>query len=247
MGIVGLLLIAAAAFGLSHVFTARATFLLIGATIGSFMTANVFFVIIPGQTKMVAATREGRPVDTSHGVRAKERSTHNHYLTLPVLFTMLSNHFPSLYGNAHSWAVLTLMFVAGAGVKSFMNLRSRTPALTFAGTLASFAGVGLLTMPPGDSPAVRALASHAPVAASTAQAIVQMRCVTCHSQHPTNAAFPAAPNGVLLDRPEHLPDYAERILVRVVETKTMPLGNLTGMTDDERMTLGAWAYQQRKR
>jgi len=246
-GLVGLAAIAALAYLASHLFTARAAFLVIGAMLGTIMTANVAHVIIPGQQRMVAATREGRPVDPAPGVKAKQRSTHNHYLTLPVLFTMLSNHFPRFYAHPQAWLVLTLMVVAGAGVKLVMNLRMRTPRLALAGTVASLAAIAWMTAPPGPPPQVRALASHPPVALADARAIVELRCVTCHSARPSHPAFSAPPNGVVLERPEQMNAYADRIVERVVETRTMPLGNLTGMTDAERATLGAWAWQQHHR
>ena len=243
----GLPLIAASAFALTQVFTPRAAFLISGAVLGTIMAANVFHVIIPGQRQMVAATREGREVDPAPGVRAKERSTHNHYLTLPVLALMLSNHFPSLYGHAHAWAALALLVVAGAGLKLVMNMRQRTPAAAWAATLAAIGAIALLTAPPGEARAVRALAAHAPVSDAAAQAIVQMRCVTCHASRPSHPSFPAAPGGVTLEQADEMRAWSERILLRVVETRTMPLGNVTEMTEEERATLGAWAYQQRAR
>jgi uncharacterized membrane protein len=244
---IGLAAIAALAWGLGRVFTPRAAFLLAGATLGTIMTANVFLAIIPAQRRMVAATRAGREVDTTHGARAKQRSTHNHYLTLPVLFTMVSNHFPSLYGHPHAWTLLALLAVLGAGVKAIMHLRGRTPWPVWAASLASLAALAALTAPAGESAAARALASHAPVATAEAQTIVRTRCVTCHAAKPSEPAFPAPPSGVMLESPEQMKAYAERILVRVYETRTMPLGNLTGMTDEERVVLGAWARQQRGR
>jgi uncharacterized membrane protein len=244
LGAVGLALIAAAAWGLTHVLAPRAGFLLVGAVLGTIMTANVFLVIIPGQDRMLAATRAGRPVDATHGLRAKERSTHNHYLALPVLVVMLSNHFPSLYAGPHAWAVLALLFVAGAGTKRLMNERGRTPALIVAGTLAGLTGAVTLTLPPALGPEVRALARHAPVEDAAARWIVQTRCVTCHARRPSNEAFTAPPNGVTFESAGEMRAFADRIVYRVVETRTMPLGNLTGITDEERATLGAWAWQQ---
>jgi uncharacterized membrane protein len=146
-GVVALGLIVGATYGIGQVFTPRATFLQVGAMIGTIMASNVFFRIIPAQRHMLAATKEGRPVDTSYGARAKKHSTHNHYVTLPVLFTMLSNHFPTLYANAHAWAVLGLLAVAGVGLKYAMNHRVRTHPLLLAGTVAAFAGVAVLTAP----------------------------------------------------------------------------------------------------
>ena len=241
---IGLALIGGVAWTLTHVLTPRAGFLLTGAMVGTIMTANVFFVIIPGQGRMLAATREGRAPDPAHGARAKARSTHNHYLTLPVLLTMLSNHFPALYGGPSAWAVLVLLFVFGMGVKRFMNTGWRTPVALTTGTLVALAGAIALTLPPGPGLAVRALATMPAVTDVEARAIVQTRCVTCHATRPANEAFASPPAGVVFESPEQMRTYAERIVYRVVETKTMPLGNLTGITEAERRTLGAWAWQQ---
>ena len=122
---------------LTHLFSARAAFIHVGALMATCMSANVFFHIIPGQKRMLADTLEGRPVDTTFGVKAKTRSTHNHYITLPVLLMMVSNHFPSLYGHRHAWVILALLFVFGAGLKLFMNEKQRTPKLALAATVGA--------------------------------------------------------------------------------------------------------------
>lgn len=241
-GAVGLALVVATAWGVSLLFSPRAAFLQVGAMLGTVMASNVFLRIIPAQKHMLAATREGRPVDTSYGARAKLRSIHNHYLTLPVLFTMLSNHFPGLYGHPRAWAVLGLLFVAGAGAKYIMNFRARTHPVVLAGTAAALAGLAAMTAP--EALAIDpALAAGPKVSFATAEAIVQTRCVTCHARTPTNPSFAAPPSGVMLDTPELMEAHAERMLVRALQTRTMPLGNLTFMTDAERQLLGAWVAQ----
>jgi len=240
----GLALATLLGWSLLRVLSARAAFLLVGATLGTIMTANVFRVIIPVQRQMVDAVRNGEPASQARAAWAGERSRHNHFLTLPVLFTMLSNHFPALWGGPHAWAVLPLMFAVGGGTKWFMNRGSRTPLPAVIGTLASLAAVVALTLPPAPGPAVRALGRHAPVPDAEARLVVQMRCVTCHSAHPSNAAFASPPNGVTFETVEQMRAFADRIVYRVVETRTMPLGNLTGITEDERATLGAWAWRQ---
>ena len=164
--------IAATAWGVSQIFSGRAMFLQIGAMIGTIMSSNVFFRIIPAQKHMLAMTRANQPVDTSYGLRAKKHSTHNHYLTLPVLFAMLSNHFPSMYGHRQAWLVLVLVMVAGAGVKRFMNSRLATPKPLMVLTLLALGTVGWMTGP-------RALEMDAglvnapKVSFATAQSIVQ--------------------------------------------------------------------------
>lgn len=240
--VVAIALIMALTYGLGLVLSARAAFLLTGAAVGTVMTSNVFFVIIPAQKEMLAATRENRPVDTSYGNRAKHRSTHNHYATLPVLLLMLSNHFPSLYGHRHAWLVVGLLFVLGIGVKVAMNERRKTPIPVLVAAVAALGTVGWMTRPIPLS-IDPALAAGEPVSFATVHTIVQTRCVACHAAEPTNPAFPQAPQGVMLDNPERIEAYVDRIFLRVVHTETMPLGNITGITPEERKLLGAWIAQ----
>ncbi len=246
LAIVLSLALAAAVFGLTSVFGARAAWLLTGSMLGTIMVSNVAHVIIPGQRKMLAQTRAGEPVDTAPGVLAKRRSTHNHYLTLPVLFMMLSQHFPSGYGHPLGWLVLLLISGAGVALKYVMNARTRSDwrAVT-AGSIALIAAI-VLTARPGVGPASASVALAIPVPDEQAFAIVERRCTTCHSDHPSNPSFPEAPSGVKLDTPERLRAMSTRVWVRAVETRTMPLGNLTGMSDAERDTLGAWLVALRR-
>lgn len=241
---VGFTLIAVAAYGLTRIYSGRGAYLQLGAMLGTIMAANVWRVIVPGQNRMLAATRAGTPVDVSHGVKAKTRSTHNHYLTLPVLFTMLSNHVPSTYGHSLNWLLLVLIMVFGAAAKYVMNFRGRSnPWIVAAGTASLLAVVTLTvraSVPSADASAYRGMPT---VPFATAREILETRCVTCHAAKPTNPAFPQAPSGVMLDEPARIRAQAPRILQRAVITKTMPLGNLTGMTDEERRTLGAWIEQ----
>ncbi len=241
--LLGLAVVAGGAYGLGEIFTPRAVFLQIGATLGSIMASNVFFIIIPAQKEMLAATAQNRPVDTSYGARAKARSTHNHYLTLPVLFTMLSNHFPSLYGAKAQWAVLALICVVGVGVKLIMNWRSHSPAWLWAGTGAALAATVVLSLPPAPAAADPALLAHPKVAFSEVKTIMAARCVTCHAEQPSYAGFAAPPQGVVLETAAQIEAQAARMMIRVVQTKTMPLGNVTGMTDAERLIVGAWIAQ----
>ncbi|HLM46067.1 MAG TPA: urate hydroxylase PuuD [Myxococcaceae bacterium] len=239
---VGLVLITGLAYGLTRVFSARGAFLQVGATLGTIMAANVFFRIIPAQRHMLAMTREGKPVDTSYGLRAKGRSIQNHYLTLPVLFTMLSNHFPSTYGNSRPWLVLALLFVLGAGLKYAMNFRAKTPPLVWAGAALALLGVMVLTRPPPD-PALEQFAGKPPVTFEQVATVMQTRCTSCHAARPSSPMFPAPPQGVILDTPDAIRSNADRVFVRAVATKTMPLANLTGMTEEERTLVGAWFAQ----
>lgn len=238
-GAVGLLLIAGTAYGLTHLFSGRAAFLHVGAMLGTIMASSVFLRIIPSARALLAATRVGGKPDPALGAKAKQRSVHNHYLTLPVLFTMLSNHFPSTYGNAHAWLVLTLLVVFGVALKVVMIRRTQTPALIVLAALLSLGGVIALTLPARSG----AAASGEPAPFSRVQEIVLVRCVPCHAVHPTHPAFRVAPKGVMFDTPSLMKQYAAQIYTQTVETRVMPLANLTAITEEERATIGAWVQR----
>jgi len=242
--VASLALIVGAAWGLTHVFSGRAAFIHVGAMLGTIMVANVLRHIIPAQSRMLAATRAGQPVDVTLGERAKRRSTHNHYLTLPVLFTMLSSHFPTTYGHPQAWLVLTLLVLVGVVAKYVMNLRGRSSRWVLAGGAAALVAVIALTARvPGATAVSPDFRGAPPVAFAEARAIIESRCLTCHATRPTNPSFPEPPSGVVLEDPGRIQALAPRIMERAVVTRTMPLGNLTGMTDAERRTLGAWIAQ----
>lgn len=238
------LLMVATAYGLSNLFSGRGLFIQVGAMMGTVMAANVFFRIIPAQKNMLAATRAGTAVDTSLGARAKQRSTHNHFMTLPVVFTMLSNHFPNTYGAQRAWLVVAIFGLLGAGIKHAMNKKSGTNRLVLLGTVASLVTLVFLTLPAKPAASQTDLALHqGPVSFAMAKSIVERRCITCHAAQPTDPSFTQPPAGVVLTSDQSVLKHKERILVRAVQTKTMPLGNLTGMTDEERAQLGAWIVQ----
>jgi len=232
------------AWGLTHLFSPRAAFLQFGAMLGTIMAANVWRVIVPAQHAMLAATRAGRPVDVSPGMRAKARSTHNHFLTFPVLFAMLSPHFPSTYGHPLNWLVLILIGVAGAVAKYVMNEGTRSNRwLAAAGAASLVAAVTLTIQASRPQAGPRDLAGAPAVSYADAHAIVERRCVACHARKPSNPSFPQPPLGVVLEDADGLVRWSDRIYQRAVVSKTMPLGNLTGMTDEERAMLGAWIAQ----
>jgi uncharacterized membrane protein len=232
-----------AAWGCSHLFSGRAEYIEVGAMLGTIMAANVFLVIIPAHWELVRAKEAGREPDPAPGVRGKQRSVHNNYLTLPVLFAMLSNHFPSSYGHSYSWLVLMAMMVIGAWIRLFFNLRhaGRTVwAIPVTAALA-IAGVAVAIRPAGGSAGGSVAGS---VSFARVQSIVEQRCVPCHSAHPTKVAV--APKGIVLDTPEQIAAQASAIQQVAVTTKIMPIGNATGMTQPERDLLGAWIRQGAK-
>ena len=230
----------ALAWELTRLLSPRAAYIHVGAAIGTIMAANVLMVIIPAQKEMVGALAQGRPPDAARGKQAALRSLHNNYLTLPVLFIMVSSHYPATYGHPLNWAILAALTVIGVGTRHWFNLRNQGRQNAW---LLPAAALGLVALavvtapPPARSSAVGAgdVASFADV-----RVVVARRCAPCHSSVPTQPGMPAAPLGVMLDTPDQIRASAPRILAVAVDAQTMPLGNLTGMTADERALLGKW-------
>ncbi|UWE15941.1 urate hydroxylase PuuD [Herbaspirillum huttiense] len=233
-----------------HLFSGRAAFLISGASLATIMSANVLVWIIPGQRKMVASMRAGQAPDPIHGKRGKQRSVHNTYFTLPVLFAMLSNHYSMTYSAPHNWIVLLCIMAAGALIRQFFVLRHKGvynwwyPGIAVALLLA----VILWMSPAMQSKPVAAVApssSAAPAGEAVAagsfaqvQQVIQARCIQCHAAKPT--LMPVPGKGVLLDSPEHISQHAQQIYQQAVVQKAMPLGNMTQITDDERAIIGKW-------
>jgi uncharacterized membrane protein len=247
------------AWGVCQLFSGRGAFMMFGAALGTIMVANVLFVIIPGQRELVRAKREGREPDPGPGLRGKQRSVHNTYFTLPVLFVMISNHYAMTYGARYNWLVLIAMSFAGACIRGWFVARHKPagrhgvvaalPAalgvLTLAGLVVALAPAGVSSEAAQARTAAGGTASSggvpgAPtVDVAQVQAIVEQRCVPCHSKNPTQAGFSAPPNGIVLETlaelRAHLPDIQKQVALRA-----MPLGNLTGMTDEERAKVLMW-------
>ncbi|MBC7861101.1 MAG: urate hydroxylase PuuD [Burkholderiaceae bacterium] len=233
-------LIVAAGFGLSSWLSGRAAYIHVGALIGTIMVCNVLMVIIPGQRKMVAALKAGQRPDPAPGLRAKQRSMHNNYFALPVVFIMISNHYAMTYRHAHSWLVLAFIMAAGVFIRHFFNLRHKGKtvwAYPMVG-VALLLAVAVLIAPPAPTP--RAAASDPAAQFSQVRAIIGQRCATCHSAHPTQPGFATAPAGVALDDAGLIRQHAARVYQQAVQLKAMPIGNLTQMTDAERATIQAW-------
>ena len=232
------LLVAAASELYLRLFGGRAAYLHVGALVGSLMVGNVFFVIIPNQKKVVAELVAGRQPDPRLGAQAKQRSTHNNYLTLPVLFLMISNHYPVTFGTGQARPVLAGLFVTGFLVRHFFNMKHAglTPHrwLWPAAALVMIATIAV-TLP---APTARV---SAPVSLAEVQGIVAARCVACHSAAPTFEGIAQAPKGLAFDEPGQIAAHAAEIREQVAVTRAMPLGNATQMTDEERAKIAAWA------
>jgi uncharacterized membrane protein len=232
-------LVTLAAWGVSRLFSGRAEYIQIGSMLGTMMAGNVVFVIIPAHWELIRAKEAGREPDAAAGLRAKQRSVHNNYLTLPVVFTMISNHFPITYGHSYSWLILVALLVIGTWVRHFFNLRQTGQTAWWIPVTAALAIAGLaVAIRPHNSSGGTA------VPFSRAQAIVEARCVPCHSAQP--AKVDSAPMGLVFDTPKQIAAQASLIEQVAVRTKVMPLGNQTGMTQAERDTLGAWIDQGAK-
>jgi uncharacterized membrane protein len=243
LGIAVTVLVCILAWGVCALFSGRGAFIVFGAAIGTIMVANVFFVIIPGQRELVRARQQGREPDPAPGLRGKQRSVHNTYFTLPVLFVMISNHYAMTYGAHYNWLVLIGLSFSGVCIRAWFVARHKPAGrhgpssllLLLMGLLALL--IVIIGLYP-DSPAM-GLASATPVTAAQAQAILGRRCVPCHSRAPTQPGFNAPPNGLVLSSPDqvriHLPQVQKQLTLR-----TMPLGNVTGMTEYERARLLQW-------
>ena len=226
---------------LCQIFSGRGAFIHFGAMLGTIMVANVAMVIIPGQKELVAATLEGRDPDPKYGQDGKQRSVHNTYFTLPLLFVMVSNHYAMTYGHRYNWLILVALSLAGALVRVYFVARhkgrvSLVPLLAGAALLLGVAG----TVVPW--PAKNTGISEIIVGATFAQveSVIRERCTTCHATQPTQAGFAAAPAGLVLDEASDITTQAAKIHQQAVVSKVMPIGNLTKMTEDERALIDEW-------
>ncbi|MGK7868674.1 urate hydroxylase PuuD [Falsiroseomonas sp. E2-1-a20] len=230
---VGLLVVVA--FVACHVFSGRGAFLQVGAITGTIMVANVAMVIIPGQRKMVAAMQAGQEPDPKYGRWGKQRSVHNTYLTLPVLFLMISPHYPMTWSGPWNWVVLLAITLAGALVRQFFVQRQfgRSPWALPAAATAVVCLLAFALMP------ARGPAGVVAPAFAEVEGIMAARCASCHAAHPTQEGFVEAPKGVRLDEPGQIRRWAQSIRQQVA-TEAMPPGNLTEITAEERAALVAW-------
>ena len=239
VGVLVAVFIALASWLACHWFAGRAAFLLVGAMMATTMSGNVFFWIIPGQRKNVAAMRAGKPVDPVHGQRGKQRSVHNTYFTLPVVFTMMSNHYSFTYTHHYNWIVLLLIMLGGAAIRQFFVVRhrfklgnARNP-LPYVLLGVAVLGLTIVWMRPAPVGASAAVAAPAEVAFAEVRHVFDQRCLLCHGEQ-------VQMKNVRLDSVEQISVHAQAVYQQVVVSKIMPMANSTGMTDDERALIGAW-------
>jgi uncharacterized membrane protein len=239
--IIGTILILAAvamSYSLTHLFSGRGAYIHMGAIIGTLMVGNVFRVIMPSQRALVAAIEKGEAPDPAWGARAKLHSTHNTYLTLPLLFIMISNHYPMTYASSHNWLILLVIMAITAVARQYFVLAHKKvnrPVILIGVAFATLILAIAMAPKSVDPGQVENTVSDAEVVS-----IIQSRCVSCHSATATDDIFTMAPGGVMLDTLDDIKRWAPRIQARSVDTPDMPFMNKTEMTDEERQKLGAW-------
>jgi uncharacterized membrane protein len=225
---------------LSICLSGRAAFIHVGAAIGTIMVANVFRVIIPAQKDLVNAVTEDRAPEASKGLRALQRSRHNNYFTLPVLFIMISSHYPATYSHQYNWLVLVILSIAAIAIRHYFNIR-HLPGFRLWPLIPAFvlfAGLIISTAPKQQSGTLASGSSS--VTTGQIFTVVQQRCVKCHAPVPEFEGLSSAPLGIELDTQEKLLKNAERVYQSAVISQLMPLANLTNMTAAERAQVAIW-------
>ena len=259
LGVVLFVLVIAACWGYSQIFSGRAAYIHTGALIGTIMVGNVFRIIMPAQRALVAAIEQNRTPDPLLPAKGLLRSRHNNYFTLPVLFIMISNHFPSTYGSQYNWLILAALGALSVLARHYFNTRHDSNRFAWALPAAAVGMICLaFVLSPNRQPAPQNLAPTTPEQASISEkksgatdhnafnkisSVIEERCTVCHSANPTSPMFSAAPAGVMFDTPEQIQQMAAKIHAQTVASQIMPLGNITQMTQEERDLLANWIAQ----
>ena len=230
-------IISISAYFYSTIFNPRAVYMQIGAMIGTVMVANVFFVIIPVQKKLVAACEDSTEVSKEFGLMGYTRSRHNNYFTLPVLFMMISGHYPMIYSGDYGWVVLIAVVGILVMIRHYFNLRGVGQAKN---SLIAIIAISVFALIYALAPSQVKVQSQEVVSIAEAQVIIEKHCVSCHAAEPSNKAFAIAPKGIMLDTKEKINTHKDQIYRQAVLSKAMPIINSTNMTDQEREQLGVW-------
>lgn len=243
LGIILLIVGTALSYGLTQIFSARGAYMHMGAIVGTIMAGNVFFGIMPSQRALVKAVEEGTIPDEKFGLNAKLRSTHNTYTTLPVLFIMISNHYPITFNHSANWLVLMAIVLITAAIRQYFVLRhfGKQKPLIFVGAIIATIVLAYVIAP--KSVELTAQQKQHKITDVQVQTIIEHRCSACHSDHNTDAIFTSAQAGVIFSDMASIKQWAPRIQARVVDAKDMPFMNKTQMTEDERTTLAIWLAQ----
>jgi uncharacterized membrane protein len=242
LGVALMLFLVAISWGFSQFMTGRAAYLHVGAVIGTMMVGNVFFIIMPAQRNLVGAIEAGTTPDPALPKNGLLRSRHNNYLTLPVIFIMVSGHVPSTYGHEWNWLILLGLSLVSVAVRHYFNTRHNGQQFVWALPAAVLAllVMAYVTVPHVPSTSTESATGEIPVSADQAYAIVATHCASCHSSTPSHAGFSTAPGGLMFDTIEEVKREKDRIYLQSVASHIMPLGNSTGMTQEERNLLGRW-------
>ncbi len=244
--VLGLILIAVAtalSYGLTQVFSARGAYMHMGAIIGTIMAGNVFFGIMPSQRALVKAVEEGTAPDPSYGLNAKVRSTHNTYTTLPIIFIMISNHYPMTYNHSANWLVLIAIILITAAVRQYFVLRhfGKQKPLVLVGSVVATIALAFVIAP--KSVEITAEQAKQSISDQQALSLIEQRCGSCHSNNNTDDIFTTAQAGVIFSDIASIKQWAPRIKARAIDAKDMPFMNKTEMTDEERTSLAIWLAQ----
>ena len=240
LGLILLVVATALSYGLTQIFSARGAYMHMGAIIGTIMAGNVFFGIMPSQRALVKAVEEGKAPDPAYGLNAKVRSTHNTYTTLPIIFIMISNHYPMTFNHSANWLVLMVIILITAAVRQYFVLRhfgKQKPLILVASVVAT---VVLAVAIAPRSVELSAAQQQQVVTNGEVMQIIEQRCGTCHAETPTDDIFTIAPAGIVFSDIHTIKQWGPRIQARVIDAKDMPFMNKTAMTDDERMRLAIW-------
>ena len=235
----GFVLIGGLAYFFAQKFGSRAAYIHLGATLGTIMAANVFFVIIPNQQIMVNAMMAGEAPDTSLGDQGALRSLHNNYFTLPVLFIMISNHYPMTYGHQSNWMILIALSVIGAGARHYFNLKHKGHHKVW---ILPAAAIAMMALAFVSRPVNRVVTdnSTASIVYKDIHPIIVKRCQPCHATHPNFMGFTAPPQGIIYETPQQVKAVVDKIKAQAIDAQIMPPGNLTKITEEERALLGRW-------
>ena len=240
--IICLLLATIISYLLTNIYGSRAAYVHVGAFLGTIMTANVFRVIIPSQKNMVDAALANNKPDLQKGISAKTRSIHNNYMTLPVLFIMVSSHFPFTYGHKYNWLILTLISIIGASVRHFFNLRNKK---RFNVWILPTAALGMICLMfyvsvPKITQKDQITNLNEDISFYEINNIIKYRCAVCHASKPTFEGFEDPPLGIVFEKPEDIIKNVDKIKAQAIDSDIMPPGNMTGMTEDERNKINSW-------
>jgi uncharacterized membrane protein len=243
LGIILLVLGTALSYGLMQVFSPRGAYMHMGAVMGTIMAGNVFFGIMPSQRALVEAVEKGSTPDSKYGLNAKLRSTHNTYITLPVIFIMISNHYPMTFNHNAGWIVLIGLILIGAAIREYFVQRhfGRNKPMLIVGSIIATIALAYAIAPAKLEATAEQLEQK--VTINDVQTIIEQRCSACHSENNTDDIFQTAQGGVVFTDAASIEQWAPRIKARVIDSKDMPFMNKTKMTDEERLALSIWLNQ----